>query len=226
MAAFAIEAFPARRIAVAALVLALHAVLIALLLRATLSNAPPQSSSREQLTWLALRAPPVVQAPPKVETPTVHARHARVRTLSRAHAPSVPDYRSITFPPESTGADLKGLHQFLFDCALDNQANLTAEQRTQCAQVAKTPDDSVDYADHTNRSKGAARWARARDRKNQPLLLPCASPQSAGIGLGTLICLGKGLFNGFDLDEMPGYADKPTVIHVPNNGDPPDRSGR
>jgi len=226
MAAFAIEAMRPRRIAAATLVLVLHAALIALLFRATISYTPPQASPRENLYWLTLRAERKVRTPPKVETPKLPARRTRAHAPPRMYAPSVPDYRGITFPPASTGTDLKGLHLFLFDCSLENQASLTPEQRAQCAQATKKPDDSVDYADHTDRSQDAAHWARGRDRKNQPLLLPCASPQSAGIGLGTLICLGHGLLNGFDLDNMPGYADKPTVTHVPNNGDPPDRSGR
>jgi hypothetical protein len=226
MAASAIGSFPTRRIAVATLVLVLHAAFIALLVRATLSYAPTQTQTREQLYWLTLRIQPKFQAQPKPETPTLPVRHTHAHTPSRTRAPSMPDYRGIAFPPASSEADLKGLHLFLFDCSLENQANLSPEQRAQCAQAKKKPDDSVDYADHTDRSQDATHWARGRDRKNQPLLLPCASPQGAGISLGTLICLGHGLVNGFDLDNMPGYADKPTATHVPNNGDPPDRSAR
>jgi hypothetical protein len=118
-----------------------------------------------------------------------------------------PDYRTITIAPMTGQTDLGALHGFLFDCAPENLINLTAEQRAGCvtANAGPKPDDSVDYADHTNRSKNAVRWARGLMRKQQPLLLPCMPP-----GLATLICLGKGISGGgFDLDMQPSYGDKP-----------------
>ena len=88
--------------------------------------------------------------------------------------------------------------------------------------MAISPSNSVDFRDHVNRSADAAHWERGRARKNNPLLLPCMNPQAAGISLGTLLCLGEGAVEGFDLDNQPGYGDTPTVTHVPNNGDPLD----
>ncbi len=85
-------------------------------------------------------------------------------------------------------------------------------------------DDSVDFADHTNRVRDAALWARQKARKNGPALLPCASTQSiyATLSTATLACLANGAINGMDLDARPMYGDKPEDEgHVPNNGDPP-----
>ena len=212
MGAIAIRAFPPRRLAGAALALVLHAALIALLLRVTLSQAPLPSVISERLTWIALRAPP------KPESQKTHARHVRVRATTGL---PVPDFRGATFPPEPNTQSLEVLHPFLFDCAPENLTNLSPEQRAQCGGTMNRPDGSADFADRTSRSHDAARWARGLARKNNPLLLPCSSPQGIGVSPTTLICLGKGLLNGFDLDAMPGYGDNPSVAQVPNNGDPP-----
>jgi hypothetical protein len=144
MAALAIETFPLHRIAIATLVLVLHAVLISLLLRATLSHAPPPASQREQLYWLTLQAKPRVQTGPGTKTQKLPLKHLRAHAVSGVAAPALPDYRSSVFPPSPSGADLKGLHLFLFDCSLENQANLSPEQRAQCAQAEKKPDDYAD----------------------------------------------------------------------------------
>ena len=131
-----------------------------------------------------------------------------------------PDYSKINLPPTQGETDLGAMHGFLFDCAPENLNNLSPEQRAQCATASagQRPDDFVDYADHTDRSKNAVRWARGLMRKQQPLLLPCMPPLS----LAALICLGKGAADGgFDLDAQPNYGDKPQVLHVPNNGDEP-----
>jgi len=104
--------------------------------------------------------------------------------------------------------------------------NLTPEQQAACASASSgmKRDDSVDFADHTNRVRDAALWARQKARKNGPLLLPCASTQSiyATLSTATLACLANGAINGMDLDARPMYGDKPQDEgHVPNNGDPP-----
>lgn len=205
--------FDLRKFAGAAAAIALNIVLVAALLQAMVERAPPLRAPKESITWLSL--------PPK---PQPHETPAARPRLATAPLGIIPGTHAITVPPATSGADLKGLHDFLFDCTAQNLAGLPPEQRAHCKGVLgpRPDDDSVDFADHTARSHDAARWARARDRKNGPLLLPCASPTAAGIGLGTLLCLGNGLVNGFDLDAQPGYADTPVEPHVPNNGDPPD----
>lgn len=49
---------------------------------------------------------------------------------------------------------------------------------------------------NTNRSHDAALWFRGRARKNAPLLLPCMDPYAAGVGLSTVLCLGKAAMSG------------------------------
>jgi hypothetical protein len=207
----AAKEFDARKFAGAVAAIVLHVAIVAALLQATVGRTPPVQPSKELIAWLSLPSKPQPHEAPAVPQP-------------RATAPFriIPDGRAITLQPAANGTDLKGLHNF--DCTAQNLADLPPEQRAQCKGVLgpRPEDDSVDFADHTGRSHDAARWARGRDRKNGPLLLPCASPTAAGIGIGTLICLGNGLANGFDLDAQPGYADKPVETHVPNNGDPPD----
>jgi len=201
--------------AIALLVTALHAVLIAWMLHATISSRPAEMPLKETTVFFVPAPHPKVELPREKAKPS--ARH------EQKLSPRVFDYPPVTAqqPPATGGAGLEGLHAFLFDCALENLANLTPEQRAQCAGTAPKSNDSVDYADHADRSHNAARWARGLARKQQPLLLPCMSPQGFN-PLGTLMCLGNGLKNGIDVDAQPGYGDKPQEVHVPNGGDPPD----
>ncbi len=203
--------FPARKFAGAAGVVLLHVGVIAALLNAFHLSGPPIASPREHIVWFRLAPKPLPAE--KTEAPSKQ----RERVLSTPLR--YPDYRKINLPPAIGDTDLGALHGFLFDCAPQNLINLTPEQRAQCLTAGRKPDDSVDYADHTSRSKNAVRWARALMRKQQPTLLPCMPPLS----LAALICLGKGAADGgFDLDAQPSYGDKPRDVHVPNNGDPPD----
>lgn len=203
------RAYPTRKVAGAAGVILLHVGVIAALLNALYRPVPSAVPARERIVWFAF-AP---KSAPAKKTPVPARPQARI--LSTPY----PDYRTITIAPMTGQTDLGALHGFLFDCAPENLINLTAEQRAGCvtANAGPKPDDSVDYADHTNRSKNAVRWARGQMRKQQPLRLPCMPP-----GLATLICLGNGISDGgFDLDMQPSYGDKPRDVHVPNNGDPP-----
>lgn len=221
MAAFAVDAFSPRRVLAATLVLVLHAVLIALLLRATLFNPSQQQIAREHVYWLTLNARPKIAT--STVTPPQHAR-ARSRRKTRAIKPAAPGAPSVATPGEH---GLSGLHLNLFGCALENLANLSPEERAQCELALKRYDDkSVDFADHTNRSKSAQLWARRLAQRQNPPLLPCMSPAAAS-PLYTLYCLGKGALTGFNLDSMPGYGDKPPPPdHLPNNGDPDPRAHR
>jgi hypothetical protein len=208
----AVRVFPARKFVGAAGVVLLHVGLIAALLNAFHNPLSPIASSREHIVWFTL-APKLLPA-----EKTKIAPKQRERIISTPFR--YPDYSKINLPPTQGETDLGALHGFLFDCAPENLSNLTPEQRAHCAtaHTGHKPDDSVNYADHTDRSKNAVRWARGLMRKQQPLLLPCMPPS-----LATLICLGKGAADGgIDLDAQPGYGDKPQDVHVPNNGDPPD----
>ncbi len=208
----AVRAIPARKFVGAAGVVLLHVGVIAALLNALYRPAPPIESSPEHIVWFRLAPKPL-----PVEKAIVPPKQ-RPRVLSTPF--HYPDYSKINLPPTTGETDLGALHGFLFDCAPENLNNLTAEQRAQCATASagRKPDDSVDYADHTDRSKNAIRWARGLMRKQQPLLLPCMPPLNP---IATVICLTKGASQGFDLDSQPSYGDKQEDLHVPNNGDPP-----
>lgn len=211
-----------RRVGGASFVLLLHLIAIGFLLNATVHAIRQASPQREGTIWFVFppRAKPQpvriipAPAPPSRVTRFVIPRNAI------ATAPAVPNF-----------AMHGDLHALLFDCAPENLANLPPEQRAQCASAAgsaKPPDDEI-YAEHSTRSKNATHWARGVARKHEPLLLPCASPQSifATFSLATVLCLAKAAKEGhFDLDEQPGYGDTPQNVQVPNGGDPPSEPAR
>jgi hypothetical protein len=201
-------------------VVVLHVAIVAILLNATAIRRIFKTEPRE--TILFLQPLPKPQVKPKVERIAPPARRVvpavKVQNLT---GPVLPQPNS-----ETSKADTHPAYQ-LYDCRAANLPKLTPEQRAACAkaQVGPKPDegDSVDYADHSNQIPGAARWAREKQRKNGPPLLPCASTQSvfATMSTATLACLAKGAINGFDQDNAPMYGDRPEESHVPNNGDPP-----
>jgi len=206
-----------RRLISLGLVALLHVALIAAL--ATLSRvkvAMPRAAASEELIWLLPPLPkkPVPPAPRADTRPTVPA------ALPRAAA--LPDYRGITIPDTPPAAPaLGGLHGALFGCAdLDK---LSPEDRVRCGSALAVPDNTVDFHDGVDRSRQAALWERGRLRKNSPLLLPCMNPHGAPNPLAVAACLAQKTVEGdFKPDQEPGYADKPDITHLPNNGDPPD----
>lgn len=200
-----------QKTAAAAIAVAVHALLlVAVLMHRT--HFKPQERETILILPIAMPRSPAVQTPRHIQSP-------RPESGRRARNPAIVP----PLPPSLSGRDQwETFHGLLFDCALGSRDLLSAEDRARCDTVTggMKPGDSPDYADRTNRAHDAARWARALARKQAPALLPCASPQAAGIGIGTLICLGKGAIGGFDLDIQPGYFDKPETVHLPNNGDP------
>jgi hypothetical protein len=202
------------RVAIACLAIAIHVALILFLLRDHLSFTVP--APREVTLLLPVSAPPVPRktghapprAPRKIAPPPV------ISLIRRLNAPG-----AIT--PQQPQA-IPSLNSQMFGCAPETLDALSQEQRAQCNGTAAIPqrNDTVDYADHTNRSRGAARWARDRARQNAPVLLPCASNQGIGVSIGTLICVGNGLINGFDVESMPSYADKPDTYKPPDTINP------
>jgi len=209
----------ARELASAAGVALLHAIVIAALVKATFVTIPHHLPAREIEIWFIF--PPKPQ--PKTETEPKN-KTAKPSGRITPETRIVPDYSHIDLSPLYDSKSQNGLNQSLFGCEPDRIALLSPEDRAKCPSVAAASrdrdKDGVDYHDHTDRSKDREHWARGRDRKNMPLLLPCASPYGVGVSLGTLLCLAKGVTEGFDPDNQPGYMDKPVIIHVPNNGDP------
>lgn len=227
-----VPAFPddsLRRLTGAGAVVLLHALIIFALLHiiTTPSSAPVGTRVREII--LRLVAPPRPVTKP-VE-PKAQPEH---KARTREAAPFTPSFdwpqQQQQIPDQRDRAALRGFGSALSKCAPENIVNLNAEERAACNRTGLAlRDTGPDFHDHTDRSKAAALWARRRDRKNAPALLPCANPNApatAFLSIGTLICLSKGAIAGkFDMDAMPGYADKVVVQHLPNNGDPPSSPG-
>ncbi len=209
----------AKELASAAGVALLHVIVIAFLIKATYVNMPTHVLSRALEIWFVF--PPKPQAEPKPAHPKAPAKSQKQTTTQPT---TIPDYSHIDLAPLYDGKSQKGLNLSLFGCEPDHIALLSPQDRAKCPSVAAASrdrdKDAVDYTDHTDRSKYRALWERGRARKNAPALLPCASPQAVGVSIGTLLCLARGLSDGFDPDNQPGYMDKSEPIHVPNNGDP------
>ncbi len=205
---------PWHKILGAAAVIVLHIAIIAVLLRATIVQRIFRPAPSETILLLP---PP----PPKPEIRRVEPPAPRIAPILK-----LPDYRGLTLPQtnDENAKAGSGLGFQLFDCRIENLSRLTDEQRAACAKssTGPKPDDSVDFADHTNRARDATRWAREKERKNLPGLLPCASSQSIFFTLSTstILCLAHGATSGFDLDARPLYNERPEEAHVPNGGDP------
>lgn len=200
-----------RRAGGAGFVLLLHLIVIAFLLQATLHTGKRIFAPHEGIIWFVL--------PPRAKPRPVRVIPAPASPPRVTHF--VVPRKTIAIAPALSNFAVHGdLHALMFDCAPENLVNLQPEQRAQCmsaAGSAKAPDDTEVYAEHATRSKNSARWARGVMRKHEPLLLPCMPP-----GLGTIFCLLNAAKEGkIDLDEQPGYGDKPEPVGVPGGGDPP-----
>jgi hypothetical protein len=208
MAATALAGMPWRKIASAIAVLVLHVAIAILLLRATMSPPRIVNAVRETIIYLVQPEPLKKKAGP-------------TRSVPSAAAARAPDHRGY-FVPRTNGIESgpAAAPLDLLDCRPENLVNLTPEQRARCH--APKPSGVPDYADHSREIPGAVRWAREKQRKNGPALLPCASTQSifATLSTATLLCLAHGAVDGFDPDSAPMYGDRPEETHVPNNGDP------
>jgi hypothetical protein len=206
-----LETIDLRRLGAALVVILLHAAVIALVLHTVVTPRESSPSTREIILQFLQR-------------PTL-TKPATAQPLVRLIAPMAPSRNTITTPPPTVnGTGLQGLHQYLFNCALENLGLLTPEQRAQCASQAlgPNPDETNSLRNLPSRALDARHWARGLARKQNPILLPCMSSAGIGVSPQMLVCLGKGAIKGFgDLDEGPGYGDAPPVeVHVPNNGDP------
>jgi hypothetical protein len=214
------------RIASVAAVVLLHGLFVIVLLHVITSPKPVEKGVREILMHLT----PPARPKPRVVQPTARSAKKQ-RTPQQTGGIEVPSsLPAWALPPAHDDRPaLQSFGRALSNCTPESLGNLSAEERAACGRsgFALGQDDQYDLHQHATRSKDAPLWARRRDRKNAPALLPCANPNApatAFLSIGTLICLTKGAIDGkFDMDAAPGYADKPEVIHLPNNGDPPDK---
>ena len=201
---------PARGILGVAGVALLHIAIIAGLIRAIHFEAPHANApAHEHLVWLILHPKPA----------SSETRSSNPKNGTPPATVVYPDYRSIHLPPLTGETNPNGLGGSLFDCAPENLANLTPEQRAHCTVASiDRRDETSSLMEHPSKSKNAVRWARALQRKQNPTLLPCFPPS-----LQSIFCAANAISHGgFDLDAEPNYGDKPEDIHVPNAGDPPD----
>jgi hypothetical protein len=218
MGVIALPELPWRKIFGTAAVIVLHIAIVVVLLNATIIKGIFKPAPRETILYLRPPPKPQVKLPAKPVVPPVR-KTAPVAKLQSRPSSTVPNAAA---PAEVSGPASQGL-----DCRAANLPKLTDEQRAACAKAAVGPkqdNSDVDYADHSGEIPGAARWAREKQRKNAPPLLPCASNQSiyATASTATLLCLAKGAINGFDPDSIPSYGDKPEEEpHTPNGAGPP-----
>lgn len=199
-----------RRTGAAIGVIALHAAILILFLRATFHMASFVPNVHE--TIVRLLPLPLPKSPEQVHpVPRIPV----INSLPRTAAPLAP-------PPIKGSAE--GLHQDLFNCAPENLDKLTPDERAQCtAALAPHGNEGGNVLNLPSRAHDAPHWQRALARKQNPLLLPCANRAGLPLTLETVTCVANGALKGFgDLDEAPGYGDAPTLgARVPNNGDPP-----
>jgi len=221
MGVIALPELPWRKILGAGAVVVLHIAIVVVLLNATIVHRMFRPAPRETILYLQPLPKPKVKPRVRPQLKPVVRRIVPVLKLQNGSGIPVPQTNGET----PIAASRPGYQ--LYDCHVANLPKLTEEQRAACAKSAVGPvqsdDNSVDFADHSDRIPGAARWAREKQRKNGPALLPCASTQSvfATMSTATLACLANGAINGFDPDNAPMYGDRPEESHVPNNGDPP-----
>jgi hypothetical protein len=207
-----VTAFPARRIAGVAGVALLHVAAITALLHGILvTQSARLQATHEHIVWLNLHQQP------KPAKPSVKTQQPKTGVF--VPRSFYPDYRTITLPPATEGTDLSGIRGSLFNCAPENLASLSQDERGHCAIAStRNPDDTTAVMNQPGRTKNPVRWARALQRKQNPTMLPCMPPS-----LWTIFCAANGIsHHGFDLDMQPNYGDKADPVGVPNGGDPPD----
>jgi hypothetical protein len=174
-----------RRAVSATLVLLLHLLLLAALLRSVIHPSPP-AAIREiffQLAPRSERASPL--PPPPLPALLVPPRGGVTSGAMPSPAPAAPDIR--------------GLGQSLFGCAPETLGNLTPEQRSHCTTGFARPDGNA-VAAPSSHVKNAARWEGELKARNTPGRIPCTyvavTPvtQSAGgtkVPMAEFVCLHK-----------------------------------
>jgi hypothetical protein len=174
-----------RRAVSATLVLLLHLLLLAVLLRSVIHPNRP-AAMREIFFQLPPRAKPATPLPPLPAMMTPPRGGATSGTMPSLAAP-----------------DIRGLGQALFGCAPENLGNLTPEQRSHCVTGFARPDGNAVAAPSTH-VKDAARWANGIEERNTPGRIPCTyiavTPAVAGGGdskvpMAEFVCLHKLLNN-------------------------------
>jgi len=166
-----------RRIVSAALVLLLHLLLLAALLRSVIR--PDRPAAMHEIFF---------SFPPRSE---------RAAPLPAPPLPAmlVPRGGVTSGAMPSPAPDIRGLGQALFGCAPEMLAGLTQEQRSHCATGLARPDANAAPSTHV---KHAARWAGELKERTTPGRIPCTyiavTPAMAGGGddkvpMAEFVCL-------------------------------------
>lgn len=149
----------------AAVVLAVHTVLIGFVMTSMPRTIALLPSSRE--IYYVFHPRPAVRPLPKlIPAP---APPSQVRVPVFRYAPSPPPQAVITAPP-----GVNGLQLSLFGCAPENLANLTPEQRARCtSSLAMSGFTSTIPGTVKELSLDPGRWRAAITARNTPLEVPC-----------------------------------------------------
>ncbi len=128
--------------------------------------------------------------------PHIHLYVPRLNLLSMQN---MHFYQTVTQP---TG--FSGLATALFGCPLDGQSIVTAETSKPCLHQNVA---SIKYDPETfhrldiSHARYAQRWSYELGKEKGPLLLPCMNPSGLAISVGTLVCIGDLIVNGYHPDH-------------------------
>ncbi|MGA9794204.1 MAG: hypothetical protein WBQ17_01590 [Rhizomicrobium sp.] len=178
-----------------ALLLCIHIAAIALLLSERNPEAPLPRTVRE-----------IILSFPTFHPKPVSVQRARTKRpiTTRSNVSSI-----FKLPPAlampATQPDLSGVGHTLFGC--DPAAMLNPDQRAGCGAFAATPAPEEVGMPKKSHVVQAARWANELAIKHSRKLVPCLSYYRGWQPLGyakvnqgvmvDMICVGKGLLNGF-----------------------------
>jgi len=190
------------RIVGAVLAIALQAAFLALLIRSTPTSVLRTVVPEITLTLSRIQERPVVVPLPEMED------------LPTLAVPSFPHLSELEAPAMGAGAlpnilrgpvPAGGLNISLFNCSLENQANLSAQQRAQCqwSAGALAEGREPDLLGERSHVEDNARWANALAHRKSPLILPCMG----GLDLLCVIRNVAGLADGSTLDPESSLRD-------------------
>lgn len=131
-------------------------------------------------------------------------RNAQIAPRRQIQRPTSTSAMTLALPSEP---NTLGLGQSLFSCLPENLLGLTAEELARCRTTHPAfRYDATAVATANLPVKERPRWERELAIKQGPLLLPCASPTASPLNIGTALCLGDMLLNGYDPDKMQHYS--------------------
>lgn len=190
-----------RRIGIAALIAALHAVALTLLFALRPPSAPPPATELPPVTVVTL--PRVDEPGPSPARNPVFTPHLTIP--APVPTPALPPLPAVAQPAADPA--LAGLGQYL-GCRLPAEQRLT-EDKERCAEIMRALPVDPRKAPPTDEEKALARkFDRDQKALNAPMVVPCL--------MGAMIsplCVAATLLNGGDF--ITTYADVPERKHEP-----------